>query len=547
MRTVEPIRAYLYFRPGHPAGSARSVATFHRLTVVPCDDTSCCGGFDREIVADHETRYRVVLEPCSRRKDARETHFYKAHREPETTVSNFESQFRSQSVTIGNSGIQLLFLGGLGSAGSATCIVLAHGDSAIMIDCGVTVALLEHDTDKDEFEGTGEVLPGIYPEFDLIKQSGLNIAAIFVTHAHLDHYGGLPEYLSRDSLAPHPPIYSGRFTTEIIAHHLNENDIPRHSVSLPVLQENQTVEVGPFKVKALPVFHSVPGSLGFAVWLKGAEDERAIVFTGDMKCSLESVSDLFDTIAVLGGIGPVKLLLCDCTNATREGLTELEASVEGGFLNAIMAAPGRVFVSLFSTHINRIRRLAALSNLTRKRLSLLGQSFEGPLDALDATGVTISFQRNPEGAQIIAIAGCQANETSTAWRLSQGDQVEGIRIVTGDTIVISALPIPGRGAAVSAMIKGFRACGAHVIVDNGYPEGIYGPNISREAVHVSGHGSAHDIKAVIEATEPKYILPYHCGRKEAVQAAEIALSSSVFHLTDERIVLVEANGTIINI
>lgn len=531
----------LCFRLGHPRGQAKVVSIYRGLVVLPCQDPSCpCGGLEQKI--EDFNPYPVTLELSGSIRSGRETKFYIAHFNPAPVASIFEDQFRTGEINLGELGIKLTFLGSL-EAGAASCVLLSYQDTAIMIDCGVTVAQLEADTDLDEITEADGAVPPAYPDFNLINPA-TSIKAILITHAHLDHYGGIAEFLSRGNHSP--TIYGHDFTTAMVTRQFDESQLYDKIRLIQRISAGEMIEIGHFKIKAFPVCHSVPGSFGYAIWLCGHEDESAIVFSGDFKGRQKDTHDLFETIETLRNLGPCRLFVGDSLNTDRQGFTRLESSVDEGLLNCLYHAPGRVFISLFSTQLYRLRELSGLAHLMGTQLAIVGSSFEAPLGSLDAAGITLNYTLEPnETTGIIAIAGCQANDTSVSWRLSQGETVKGLRINPNDTVVLSASAIPGRIGAIIEMLRNFRNLGARVIIDEAFPRTMFGFN--REAVHVSGHGSAADIAATIEALQPKYFVPYHCGQRQAIAAADLASQGSVISLRDDHIILIREQGTIINL
>lgn len=528
----------LHFWPGDPSRSARWVARFRDRTVIPCEDFFCCGGFSQEFVPGR--KYPVRLEPRARPRDNRLSEFYVAHRyvvPAPVLPSPFESQFRGPDVSLGNRGLRLTFLGGIGSAGSASCAVLSFEDTSIMVDCGVNVAKLEPDTNPEEFAEDSSQ-PSPFPNFQGLISRPERVKVVFLTHGHLDHFGGLAEYLGLPD-CPLPRMIGHRITTALASQHLAECGLAATLPSIEEIKEDDHLEIGPFKVRAFPVCHSVPGSLGFAISLSDTEDEGSIVFTGDMKTRNNSPWDILATQETFQNLQPIRLLVMDCTNATVEGYTGLESSVDEDLIDIIASARGRIFVTLFATHLSRIERLARLSGKLGKKLGIAGASVKKTLAAADAAGLTLQFQtENLSEAGVIIIPGCQANDNSAAWRLSQGVGLNDLKIEVGDTVVFSANPIPGRRTPVTQMAYGFRRQGARVILDENYPEIMY--NFERQTVHASGHGFEKDIETVIEAAQPTHFLPYHCGRKAQVAAAEIASRCSI---ADGNIILLESNGT----
>lgn len=543
----------LSFRSGDPTQRSKWIANYMRRTVLPCRDIFCCGDFSETIEPDRY--YTVTLVP----QTTRFSEVYIAHRyvaPPDR--SEFKDLFLEDGaeVTLGSSGARLYFLGGIGKAGNSTCAMIVKDKQAVMIDAGVNVALLDRpkptEIDPEEAQEE-EIEPELYPDFDrairLLKAEGITLEAIFFTHGHLDHIGGVWELINRLELAGlKPPIIFGhRFTTALVNHQLEKGDLEslhklRPGLEIRAIDKNEYT-FGGIIVRAFATFHSIPGSLGYAVSF--GDEEGSVVFTGDCKARWDKPADTLMTKETFAGLGPVKLLIMDGTNAGRDGWAGLESEVEQGYIDIIENARGRVFVTFFSTHVTRIQRLVRLGHTMGKKVAVWGRSFGPNLAAADAVGITaVSYQtQDPGEADIVIITGCQANANSVAWRLSRGDHVADMEIGSSDTVVISALPIPGRKWAVNRMIRNFRELGARIIIDEVYPDALY--RVPRNNVHVTGHGRSKDIATVIKACQAEYILPFHCGRPQMIAAAEIA--ANTIGIPESNLVLPSSNNITIHL
>lgn len=547
--------AQIQFRPGDINKNARAIS-FHRgLTVVPCRNSLCCEDFEQSIVFGQP--YNLRLQRCDKRDT--EGHvmnsYYIAHCLVGKQPSPYETMFLDEidgSLLSPKLGVEITFLGGLGRAGTNTCIMVQKDLLAILIDCGTNVANLETEggseideeatTDVEDETITFADNPDFQPVVDFYQNGG-RIVGICLTHGHLDHIGGLPALAKAIAGFDLPPILGHRFTTAV-AHHLvgdhTEEDSNLKAFEYQAIDSR--IQLGPFLITPVPMMHSIPGTYGYAVGIAGKEDQGAIFFSGDFKARWNGPEDLFNLRQRLAELGPIHAVFCDSTNAGHHGWTNLEQDVKQGLMDALWSAKGRVFITLFASHVERIEAIVRLCHQMGKVVSKLGTSMSTYLDAYDAMGKTMNLSFDPKTADVIVVAGCQGNLHSASRRLSEDKWVEDVHICVGDTVVISANPIPGRVNSVTAMAHAYRNQGARVIINESFPGQMMG--FERYPVHVSGHGSANDIAFIIRTffeNNPEVVcVPYHCSRQSAVACAELA---DDIGLSAERILLYEKNGS----
>ena len=448
-------------------------------------------------------------------------------------------------------GVEITFLGGLGRPGTNTCIMVRKDQQAILVDCGTNVANLETEgggeideeaiTDDEDETVMFADNPDFQPLIDFCQNGG-KVIGICLTHGHLDHIGGLPALAKALTGFDLPPIFGHRFTTAV-AHHLVGNQA-EEDPTLKVFEYHSIdsqIQVGQFLITPVPMMHSIPGTYGYAIGITDKEDQGAIFFSGDFKARWNGPEDLFKWRQRLAELGPIHAVFCDSTNAGLRGWTNLEQDVKQGLMDALWNAKGRVFITLFASHVERIEAIVRICNQMGKVVSKLGTSIGTYLDAYDAMGRTLSLG-DPKTADVIVVAGCQGNLYSASRRLSEGRWIDDVRVQPGDTVVISANPIPGRVSSVTAMAHAYRDLGANVIINDSFPGQM--TKFERQSVHVSGHGCSNDISFLIRTlwkNNPELVcIPYHCSRESAVACAEIA---DTIGLSAERILLYETNGS----
>ncbi|MBX6350420.1 MAG: ribonuclease J [Clostridia bacterium] len=396
-------------------------------------------------------------------------------------------------------------------------MALEYAGKILVIDCGLTFP------DKDA--------PGIdvvIPDMTYLKENAGRVVGLFITHGHEDHVGALPYFL-RDFQVP---VFATRFTTAIANEKLKE-----HGLRLPsgsrVVHPGETIPLGPFKLRPFRVNHSIPDSVGVAV----QTDPGWVVFTGDFKIDYTPVdgqpADL-DRLAQFGREGV--LCLCgDSTNAERPGVTPSERDVGPGLADAVALAEGRVFVATFASNVHRVQQVIEAAQRAKRKVAFSGRSLEQTV----ALAVEEGFLSPPHGVVVpldeaaklppekvvVITTGSQGEALSALARMARGDHRQ-IQVQKGDTVVISATPIPGNEKDVQRTIDNLYRLGAKV---------IYGPEAR---VHVSGHGSRDEMKLVIRLVRPRHFVPVHGEYRMLVHHAELARACGV---PEERIHVIE-NG-----
>ena len=543
----------IVFRSGDPSLSARLIGrASDGLTVIPCRDMFCCGFW--EATLQPGAAYNVRLERRTRFQYGNQIDSYRAHQPLVERPSFFADRFLlPQRLELSRApNLEVIFLGGMAEAGSRACALVIHQDQAILVDCGLNVAALGQDEVKlDEESDPEDILalkkPILLPDFERLAevfQGGVKLAGIFLTHGHLDHYGGIPHLVERfwKDQRP-PPIYSGAFTCSMLSHHAGQRGLDY----LPMvhLKHGQEVEVGPFQVLPFEVPHSVPDSFGFSI---GVQGKQRIVFAGDLKVHFRTARDYFDTVEILRGLPETRLLILDSTNAAVPGWSGLEQEVEEGWKEVIARAPGRVIITFFSTRLDRLRLAAELAGKFKRSIGVWGTSFDPVIQAGENRGWTLPLARqNVADCDIIIVTGCQAQTNSVAWGLSQGQTRGGIMIEDNDTIILSAMPIPGRRGPVRQMLEGFLTLGVNNLwVDHDHQNA---PLVcKRTRTHVSGHGFQEDLRTVIERLQPQFLVPYHGTPRAMMALAELAIDPDTdTPMTAQDIVLFAENGGSITI
>jgi ribonuclease J len=416
--------------------------------------------------------------------------------------------------------LEIIPLGGTGEIGKNLNLVRCDGE-AIIIDCGISFP--------------GEDLPGVdlvIPDPEYLLSVRDELQAILLTHGHEDHVGALPYLLPRLGKLP---IYGTPLTLALIEQKLRERrlDAPLHPV-----KPGTPFQVGSITVEPIRVTHSIPDCVAYA--LRTAEG--IVVFTGDFKFDHTPVDGErtdFNHLARLGDEG-VLLLLSDCTNAERTGWTPSESTVSDAYYTLFANAQGRILVTTFASNLHRLQQAIDMAQLYGRKVAVLGRRMEQNVDIAVQRGylrvepgVLISARQiddyPPE--QILVLTTGSQGEPLSALSQIAADEYPRLKIAPGDTVILSATPIPGNESLVWRTVNRLVRLGAKV-----YHDGIV-------PVHVSGHASQEELKLMISLLKPRYLAPVHGEPRH--QAAYFELARQMGY-RDEQMFLLE-NGAVLRI
>ena len=402
-------------------------------------------------------------------------------------------------------GLKIIPLGGLSEIGK-NMIVMEYEDDIIIIDAGLMFP--------------GEDMLGIdlvIPDISYLLERREKIRGIIVTHGHEDHIGALPYLLPQLNV----PIYSTKLTQGLISVKLKERKALT-GASLEVIPPGGDVTLGKFKVEFFPVCHSIPDSVGLIIYTPVG----TIVHSGDFKLDYTPVDNKptdLSRLAQLGAQG-VLLLLSDSTYAELPGYTPSERVV-GETLDHIMAdAPGRVIVTTFASLVSRIQQVIDSAAKHQRRVFIIGRSMSdtvrmalelGYLNAPDGVLARLDELHGlPRNKIVFVTTGSQGEPTSALVRMANRDHRQ-VHILRGDTVILSATPIPGNEALINRTLDNLFKQGAQVLYDK----------VAR--VHVHGHGSQEELKLLLNLVKPKFFMPIHGEYRHLSMHAKLAESIGI--------------------
>jgi ribonuclease J len=418
---------------------------------------------------------------------------------------------------------RIIPLGGLGEVGK-NMTVFEVGDDLVIVDAGLAFP-------RDEHLGVDLVLP----DLTYLRERKGRIRAVILTHAHEDHVGGLP-YLLREIDVD--AIWATRLTLGLVKSKLDEHGLLRAAELVEVHPDDEPAELGPFKVEFVRMAHSIPDCVAVVLHTPGG----TILHTGDYKIDHTPVDGLRTDVGKLASLGNqgVDLLLGDSTNAERPGVTQSERTVGEAFRQIIPLRTGRILMTSFASNIHRVQQAVEVAAMTNRKIAVVGRSLrknvnisrnlgylEMPDDMLVKPGDLAEFPRNQ---QMVLCTGSQGEPMSALTRIAYRDH-QTIEIERGDTVILSAKPVPGNELRVHDAINRLTRLGAEVLHQEMAP------------VHVSGHGCAEELRTILSLVRPKAVMPVHGEFRMLDTHARLARDAGV---PADAIVLAE-NGSVVEL
>ena len=416
--------------------------------------------------------------------------------------------------------LNIIPLGGLGEIGK-NMTAFKYGDDIIVVDAGLAFP-------EDDMLGIDLVIPDI----TYLVENKDKVRAIFLTHGHEDHIGALPYVLKKLEV----PVYGTPLTLGILEGRLKQNGVS--SANLVTVQPGKTVTEGCFTVDFIRVNHSIPDAVALAI----NTPVGMVVHSGDFKIDQTPVDGQvmeFDKLADLGNNG-VLMLLADSTNVERPGYTPSERIVGKTFDEEFRYAKNRIIVATFSSNVHRIQQVIEVAARYNRKVAVIGRSMVnvvniatelGYLTIPEGTMIEIDETNNYRPDQIVIITtGSQGEPMSALTRMAMSDHKK-VGILPGDTVIISATPIPGNEKGVSRTIDHLFRLGADVVYEKSL------------GIHVSGHASQEEIKMMHNLIKPKFFIPVHGEYRHLFKHSKLAQSLG---MPKENIIIPE-NGSVVEL
>lgn len=416
--------------------------------------------------------------------------------------------------------LNIIPLGGLGEIGK-NITVFKYADDIIIVDAGLAFP-------EDDMLGIDLVIPDI----TYLMENHDKIRGVFLTHGHEDHIGALPYILKKLDV----PVYGTALTLGILQGRLKQNGVS--SNQLKMIQPGDVIRAGAFKLEFIRINHSIPDAISIAIHTPIG----IVVHTGDFKFDQTPVDGQvtqFSKLAELGDKG-VLMLLADSTNVERPGYTLSESIVGKTFDDEFRYAKNRIIVATFSSNVHRIQQVVEAAAKYKRKVAVIGRSMVnvvniatelGYLTIPEGTLIDVNETNNyPLSQVVIMTTGSQGEPMSALTRMAMSDHKQ-VGIIPGDTVIISATPIPGNEKGVSRTIDHLFRLGAEVIYEKS------------AGIHVSGHASQEEIKLMHNLVRPKFFMPVHGEYRMLVKHAKLAQSLG---MPKENMVIGE-NGSVIEI
>ena len=419
-----------------------------------------------------------------------------------------------------SSPLKIIPLGGLDGIGK-NMTVFECGDDMVLVDAGLMFP-------DDSQPGIDLVLP----DYTYVLENEEKLRGIVVTHGHEDHTGSLP-YLLQD-LNNKVPIFSSKLTLGFI-----EGKLFEFRIRAPKFREvkgGSHVNLGGISLDFFSMTHSIPGALGVFI----RTNQGTVMHTGDFKLDQTPIDGVTPDYAAISRFAKqgIDLLLSDSTNATVPGFTKSEAEVGPNLLHAIKNAPGRVFVASFSSHIHRLQQICDAARKCGRKVVVTGRSMLtntrvarelGYLNIDDADIIdAFDIDNLPDDKIVVMCTGSQGEPLSALSRMANGEH-KTLSIHEGDTVILSATPVPGNEKAVQQVVNSLAKLGCDVW------------DKSRALVHVSGHGSQEELKLLMAMAKPTYFMPVH---GEAVHLRAHAQLARKMGIKDDHIFILDNGDTL---
>lgn len=412
----------------------------------------------------------------------------------------------NSSYTQSRTNLRVIPLGGVEEVG-VNCTVFEYGDDIIIVDMGLAFP--------------DETMPGvdyIIPDINYLEENKKKIRGLFVTHAHLDHVGALPYVLTK---LGDPAIYTMPLSAGLIKKRLEEFNLASRA-RLNTIDTNDSIQLGVFTVEFFRLNHNIPDCIGLRIKTPVGN----VLYATDWKFDhtpMDGRPTEFEKIARFGSEG-VLLLMSDSTNALKPGYCVSERELSKTIDRIFQDAKGRILFATFSQLISRIQSVCDAAAKHNRKIVVTGRSMVNAIEIALAMGYlhiqpkifikSEQMSKFPDNQVVVLTTGSQGEESSALARVSRGEH-KVIRIQPGDTVVVSASPIPGNERSVVEVLDNLTRQGADV---------IYNKVLD---IHASGHAQQEELKLMFGLTKPRYFVPIHGEHHMLVAHNQLAQSVGV--------------------
>ena len=410
-------------------------------------------------------------------------------------------------------------LGGLGEIGR-NMMALEYDENIVVIDAGLMFP-------EEEMLGVDLVLPDV----TYLAERKDKVLGFLLTHGHEDHVGALPYILPKVNA----PIYGSRLTLGFIKNKLREHKVIEQA-DLREVKAGDVVELGPFKAEFIHVAHSIPDTTALAI----ETPVGMVVHSGDFKMDQTPVDMRPTDMARLSHFGDhgVMLLMSDSTNAERDGFTPSERTIGDAFQELFGQCSGRIIISTFASNIYRIQQALNTAARYKRKVAVIGRSMVNNLTIAQELGyiqmpgdIMIKVQdinKEPDEKLVILSSGSQGEPLSALTRIAAQEHPQ-VKLKSGDTVILSATPIPGNEELVSRTINNCYKHGARVFYS------------ARNRVHASGHASREELKLMLNLVRPRFFMPVHGEFRHLALHSEIAQDVGI---TKDRVIVTDDGNTV---
>ena len=417
--------------------------------------------------------------------------------------------------------LRIIPLGGLGEVGK-NMTLYEFGGERILIDAGLAFP-------RDEHLGVDLVLP----DFSYLEEQP--VLAVVLTHGHEDHVGALPYVLREIEVGE---VIATKLTLAMVKSKLDEHGLAAKTALREAIPESDGIQLGPFKLEFVRMAHSIPDCVAIVIETPAGR----VLHTGDWKLDHTPVDGLKTDVGKLASIGNrgVDLMLGDSTNAERPGMTGSERLVGEAFRQIFPGCEGRILIASFASNIHRMQQAAEVAIANGRKVALVGRSLRKNMNIARSLGYVnlpddalVSPKEAMELAPdsvVILCTGSQGEPMSALTRIASGDH-QNVEIERGDTVIISAKPVPGNELRVHGSINRLAQLGAKVLHEEVAP------------VHVSGHACSEELRTLLSLVRPKALMPIHGEYRMLAAHAQLGRDAGI----PEVGIVIAENGSVIEL